>query len=149
MERRASNYSVRDYVTTVCVVLLRLTTPVNAAEKQRAVREAREAKISVPELIRQLLAERHAARRKKAAAKKVRDAKKTGATRSRFVNSAALATKPSRTVGTRKRATNSTARRAPKKSLKSRVVSPTRKSSKTARRRTKPSAAMDSSPILG
>lgn len=109
---------------------LRITTPVNALEKQRAERIAKDEGFSnVGDLVRQLLAKHHGERLKKAKAKKARAAKKKGSLRSlatspglKSRNSLPLGTssrtaKPSRASSTRKRTGSSTASSASKKTL--------------------------------
>lgn len=138
---------------------LRLTTPVNALEKQRAERIARdEGYNSVAELVRELLAFRHNARLKKLAEKKRRNAskgvKKANKSSARLTKNtlplrkSATAIKPSRSTSAGKRSSSRSTRSTTKNPHKRRIVAAGSKPRSTTRNPTKTGTTKNSSPIL-
>lgn len=132
---------------------LRLTTPVNPLEKQRAEKIAKaEGFDSVAELVRKLLSERHKAR---ALAKK--EAKLLGSSlpalklgKTLALGSTRRTAKPARSGSARKRTSGSTASSTPKKLLNGRVVTATGKNvGRPAGRTAKRSAAANRLTKLG
>jgi len=126
---------------------VRLVAQVTESEKKRAEKLARdEGFASVSDLVRKLLSERHQLRLKKAKAKKAsprpsssRLAAKTG--NPLALGNARLASKPSRSRGTSKRARKSAANGTSSKALKNRVVATGSSISNRSRRSTKASAS--------